>query len=218
MNYGVPTGNQNQLDVFGTGSPIISATWATNTTPIDKQIQSLHQTAVQLTGYELKHAFYGKNVPGYLTSNTNLGNYFFRDSYGPGAFGPTYVATADIPNPLLGLTWHKAYQSFFYDQNGNRQTLVGDDQVVFTPEPSTAWIGFLEGTYPVPTRAGIVTPADPAVVSGMETRAGHVRLWHGQCGSAFGEDRLWGHLPAGAEGSQRDFRGQRQPLTGVHFP
>ncbi len=154
VNYGVPTGNQNQLDVFGTGSPIISATWATNTTPIDKQIQSLHQAAVQLTGYELKHAFYGKNVPSYLTSNTNLGNYFFRDAYGPDAFGPTYVATADIPNPLLGLTWHKAYQSFFYDQNGNRQTLVGDDQVVFTPEPSTAWIGFLEGTYPVPTQGG----------------------------------------------------------------
>ena len=89
--------------------------------PIDKQIQSLHQAAVELTGYELKHAFYGKNVPSYLTSNTNLGNYFFRDSYGPEAFGPQFIATADIPNPLLGLTWHKAYQSFFMDQNGNRR-------------------------------------------------------------------------------------------------
>jgi hypothetical protein len=172
VDYAVPAGNQNQLDVFGTGSPIISATWSNAATTIDKQIQALHQAAVQLTGYELKHAFYGKNVASYLTSNTNLGNYFFRASYGREAFGPSYIATADIPNPLLGLTWHKAYMSFFYDQNGNRQTLVGDDQVVFTAEPSTAWIGFLEGTYPVPTKAGIVTPAEPAVVSSMETRAG----------------------------------------------
>jgi hypothetical protein len=172
VSYGVPVGNQNQLDVYQTGNPIISASWATNTTAIDKQIQALHQTAVQLTGYELKHAFYGLNVANYLTSNSNLGNYFFRDSYGPDAFGPSYVATADIPNPLLGLTWHKAYQSFFIDQNGNQQSLVGPNQVVFTPEPSTSWIGFLEGTYPVPTKAGIITPAEPTIVSSMETRAG----------------------------------------------
>jgi hypothetical protein len=172
VTYGVPAGNQNQLDVWSSGSPIISTTWSNNTATIDKQIQSLHQAAVELTGYELKHAFYGKNVANYLTGNTGLGNYFYRANYDADAFGPQYIATADIPNPLLGLTWHKAYQSFFYDQNGNKQTLVGDNQVVFTPEPSTAWIGFLEGTYPVPTKAGIVTPAEPAVVSGMETKAG----------------------------------------------
>jgi hypothetical protein len=172
VDYTVPAGNQNQLDVYGTGNPIISATWLNPATVIDKQIQSLLQTAVALTGYELKHAFYGKNVANYLTSNTGLGNYFFRDSYGPDAFGPGYVATADIPNPLLGLTWHKAYQSFFNDPSGNRQSLVGDDQIVFTPEPSAAWIGFLEGTYPVPTKAGIVTPAEPSVVTGMEIKSG----------------------------------------------
>jgi hypothetical protein len=172
VNYGVPAGNQNQLDVFGTGNPAISTTWSNPAATIDKQIQALHQAAVQLTGYELKHAFYGKNVANYLTTNTNLGNYFFRSAYSPDAFGPQYITTADIPNPLLGLTWHKAYQSFFVDQNGNRQTLVGDDQVVFTPDPTTAWIGFLEGTYPVPTKAGIITPAEPTVASSMEPRPG----------------------------------------------
>jgi hypothetical protein len=171
VNYNVPAGNQNQLNVFGAGN-VISATWSNTATTIDVQIRALHQAAVQLTGHELKHAFYGQNVPTYLTSNTNLGNYFFRDSYSPDGFNPQFIATADIPNPLLGLTWHKAYQSFFVDQNGNTQSLVGPDQIVFTPEPSTAWIGFLEGTYPVPTKAGIVTPAEPSVVTGMETRAG----------------------------------------------
>jgi hypothetical protein len=157
--------------VFGAGN-ILSAAWSNPATTIDVQVRALHQAAVRLTGYELKHAFYGQNIPTYLTSNTNLGNYFFRDAYGPEGFGPQFIATADMPNPLLGLTWHKAYQSFFIDQNGNTQSLVGPDQIVFTPEPSTAWIGFLEGTYPVPTKAGIVTPAEPSVVTGMETRAG----------------------------------------------
>jgi len=172
VDYGVPATNQGQLDAFGTGNPILSASWDNPATTIDKQIQSLHQAAVQLTGYELKHAFYGKNVAHYLTSNTGLGNYFFRAAYGSDAFNPQYIATADIPNPLLGLTWHKAYQSFFIDSSGNRQTLVGDDQIVFTPEPGTAWIGFLEGTYPVPTKAGIVTPAEPSVVGDMKLQAG----------------------------------------------
>lgn len=172
VDYAVPAGNKNQLDVFGTGNPIISTAWSNTAATIDKQIQALHQAAVELTGYELKHAFYGKNIPNYLTSNAGLGNYFFHAAYDADAYGPQYLATADIPNPLLGLTWHKAYQSFFYDQYGVRQTLVGDDQVVFTPEPSTAWIGFLEGTYPVPTKAGIVTPAEPTVAMSYETRAG----------------------------------------------
>ncbi|MGA2584771.1 MAG: hypothetical protein ABSG31_15955 [Tepidisphaeraceae bacterium] len=172
VDYTVPAGNQNQLDVWGTDSPIISTAWNNTSAVIDKQVQSLSQAAIQLTGYELKHAFYGKNIPNYLTSNAGLGNYFYRADYGPDAFSPQYIATADIPNPLLGLTWHKAYQSFFYDQNGNRQTLVGDDQIVFTPDPSTSWIGFLEGTYPVPTKAGIVTPAEPSVVSGMQIQSG----------------------------------------------
>jgi hypothetical protein len=172
VDYGVPATNQNQLDAFGTSSPIISTKWSDPTAVIDKQIQALHQAAVEITGYELKHAFYGKNVANYLTSNNGLGNYFFRSSYGPEAFGPQYIATADIPNPLLGLTWHKAYNSYFIDQAGNRQTLVGDDQVVFTPEPSAAWIGFLEGTYPVPTKAGIVTATEQTITNSMETRAG----------------------------------------------
>lgn len=81
VTYGVPTGNQNQLDVWGTGNPIISTAWSNNTATIDKQIQALHQAAVELTGYELKHAFYGKNVPNYLTSNTGRVRYVNRIFY-----------------------------------------------------------------------------------------------------------------------------------------
>ncbi|HTW96015.1 MAG TPA: hypothetical protein VMD30_14530 [Tepidisphaeraceae bacterium] len=167
VDYNIPAGNIGEVDPLGTGTPIVSG-WSNASTNIDTQIQALLQAAVQLTGYELKHAFYGKNVAHYLTGNTNLGNYFYRNLQ----FNPGFVQTADIPNPLLGLTWHKAYYTFFEDQNGNRQTLVGDNQVVFTPDPSPDWIGVLEGSYAVPTDVGRITDGDESTVSKMQVAHG----------------------------------------------
>jgi hypothetical protein len=168
INYGIPTGNVGHLDPFNTGTPIVGGTaWSNTAANIDQQIQSLLQAAVQLTGLELKHAFYGKNIPHYLTQNGGLSNYFYRASYDEDAAGPAYLATADIPNPLLGLTWHKAYYSFFQDQNGNKQTLVGDDQIVFTPDASLDWIGVLEGSYAVPSDVGRIS-ADRPPTDGMD--------------------------------------------------
>jgi hypothetical protein len=84
-----------------------------------------------------------------------------------------YLSTADIPSPLLGLTWRPAYEAFFEDATGTLQSLVGDDQVVFTPEPSTDWIGWLEGTYPVPTSVGTVSvDAADALRGSVTTAAG----------------------------------------------
>jgi major capsid protein E len=169
VNYSVPSGNVGHLDPFNTGTPILGGTaWSNASANIDQQIQALLQAAVQLTGYELKHAFYGKNIPHYLTSNTNLGNYFYRNQ----SFNNGFVETADIPNPLLGLTWHKAYYSFFQDQNGNNQTLVGNDQILFTPDPSPEWIGVLEGSYAVPTDVGRVGPGEGSVVDRMQIAHG----------------------------------------------
>ena len=53
------------------------------------------------------------------------------------------------------------------------QPLVGDDQVAFTPEPTPDWIGWLEGTYPVPTSVGTVN-GDAALTlrSSVTTAAG----------------------------------------------
>jgi hypothetical protein len=71
------------------------------------------------------------------------------------------------------MTWVPAYDAFFEDQNGVLQSLVGDDQVVFTPEPTPDWIGWLEGTYPVPTGVGTVsTDGATALRNSVTTAAG----------------------------------------------
>lgn len=142
--FNVPAGNLNQLNALGDGN-IIDVKWSDTSARIDKQIMALHQAAVRLTGYDIKHAFYGKNIANYLTSNTSLSNYFYRN----GDFNPKYIQTGDIPNPLLDLTWHKAYYSFFEDASGVNRSLIDDDTVVFTPDPAE-WYGLMEGSIPIP--------------------------------------------------------------------
>jgi hypothetical protein len=168
-DFGVPAANKGQLDPLASGSNVIDVTWDNAASDIDAQLIRLRQIATRLTGYPIKYAFYGRNVPSYLTANTKLQNYFVRN---PGD-NTQYLSTADVPSPLLGLTWRPAYESFFEDSTGALQSLVGDDQVVFTPEPSTDWLGWLEGTYPVPTSVGTVSvDAADALRGSVTTAAG----------------------------------------------
>ncbi len=156
-SFNVPAGNTGQLDPLGTGTPLLDLSWDNAAADVDRQLLTLRQTASRLSGYPLRYAFYGKNVPTYLTNNAKLTNYFVRS----GGDDASYLSTAEIPSPLLGFTWQPAHDAFFEDANGVLQPLVGDDQVAFTPDPTPDWIGWLEGTYPVPTTVGGVT-ADAA--------------------------------------------------------
>lgn len=168
-DFGVPAANKGQLDPLAEGSNLIDVTWDNAAANIDKQLVKLRQVATRLTGYPIKYAFYGRNVPTYLTNNTKLQNYFVRSA---GDISQ-YLSTADVPSPLLGLTWRPAYEAFFEDATGTLQALCGDDQVVFTPEPSTDWLGWLEGTYPVPTSVGTVAvDAGDALRNSVSTQAG----------------------------------------------
>jgi hypothetical protein len=156
-SFSVPSANQGQLPLGVSNANVIDTAWSNVAADIDTQLLNLRQIATRLSGYPLKYAFYGKNVPTYLTNNTKLQNYFVRNA----GDNSQYLSSAEVPSPLLGLQWMPAYDAFFEDATGTLQGLVGDDQVVFTPEPSPDWIGWLEGTYPVPTNIGNVN-ADAA--------------------------------------------------------
>lgn len=156
-DFAIPAGNKTQLNWDGNGN-IIDTSWDNAAAPIDKQMIALKVAARRLTGYMPKYAFYGKNVPGYLTSNTKLSAYFVRNQVSNGQ----YLGTGDIPNPLLGLTWAPAYEAFYEDQNGAFQSLIDDDTVVFTPEPTRDWLGWLRGTMDVPQS---LTIGDDAVAA-----------------------------------------------------
>jgi hypothetical protein len=149
----------NQLDVFGDGN-LITAAWTSASTDIPGQIRSIKQASRADTGYPIKHAIYGKNVPSYMTSNTYVRDYLARDGGGRSE----WVKDNEIGH-LFGLDWSPGYEQFW--RSGATQSTVnyvlGDNEILFTPEPSKDWWERLDGSYPVPTNINIVTDAEAAM-------------------------------------------------------
>ena len=202
-NFAVPAGNMNQLNVLGAGN-LLDTAWNNAAADVDQQLLNLRQAAARLSGYPLKYAFYGKNIPGYLTANTKLANYFIRGGGGTGD-ATQYLSTADIPSPLLGLTWLPAFDAFFEDFTGTNQGLVGDDQIVFTPDPSPGLDRLARRHLPHPHQPRRRNyRRRPTVAEQRHHRRRHVRLRHAVDRPRNGQNGGGGHVPAGAEGAGGD--------------
>lgn len=141
IDMGVPATNQNQID------SIIDASWATATTKIVLHLKKIQRKAIQETGYALKYAIYGRNIPTYLARNTEFLEFAkFNQGY-----NAEYVSTGEIKDGTAGFTWVNGSNAFFEDPDGTKQQIVGDDQVLFTPEVSDNRVWTVhEGSYPVP--------------------------------------------------------------------
>lgn len=147
----VPANNRNQLN------SIIGTSWATDSADILGDIAAIKQQAAQLTGKQLKYAFYGINVPEYMASNTVLLNFMARTA----PYAAEVLARGEVPRELLGLTWIPMHLAFFEDADGTNQTFFGADHVTFTPDPADFWT-MHEGSYAVPTTTGIAgDPGSP---------------------------------------------------------
>jgi len=158
VDYGVPSGNKDQID-----------DWDTATTDIIGAINDLKKTCVQKTGYPLRHAFYGESILGLFLANTYVKELINNNpSMAEAAYG-----RGEIPDGFCGLRWWPVYQSFYVDKDGNVQTFFGANQVVFTPEINADVYELLEGTYPVPTDIG-------RVASDAQAALGQVRMVSGQ--------------------------------------
>lgn len=147
--------NENQLN------GIIAARWNLNTTDIPAQLRNLKIQAAKSTGYELKYAFYGKNIPSYFTTNDYVLDYLARNP----VMQAKYLESADIPDGLFGFTWVPVYTSFFEDSGNTNREVFDGDAVVFTPEPDKRWWAMAEGSYPIPTNINIISNAEEAVRS-----------------------------------------------------
>lgn len=159
VDFAVPAGNQDQLDVFGTGA-IISASWATAATLIGAQIRALKVAALKKTGYPLVHAFYGSSIPDYLYANTQISAMIAGSPRLSEA-----AANGDIPQGLCGLQWHPVNAAFYDDYTDTIRDWFASDKVVFTPDPSPDWYEFIEGTYPVPNGLGVSSDALAALAN-----------------------------------------------------
>lgn len=150
VDFGIPAGNKNQLNVGAWGA-IISASWATAATDIIAQLVALKQAAIKLTGYPVVNAFYGANVMGYLTANDTI------KALISGSAGMSEQAAAgNVPRGLCGFNWYPCFEAIYLDQDGAAQVMCGADTVVFTPAVDASWYEMLEGTFAVPTNLGNV--------------------------------------------------------------
>jgi hypothetical protein len=148
-DFGMSANNQGQ------GNGIIAEPWDSQTADIPLHIRNLKQQAVQRTGYPLRYAIYGKNIPSYLTVNAFVQDYLSRS---PNR-NEEWLASAELPSGLFGLTWVPGYEQFYEDATGTNRTILGDDEVVFCPEPSSEWWERIEGSYAVPTSLNIFNDA-----------------------------------------------------------
>ena len=159
IDFGVPAGNKSQLNVFGEGN-ILGAAWDAAGTDIPKQLNALHDAARELTGYPLRYAFYGKNVPSYLLTNNMV-----KAAIAGSPRLSENVYRGEIPDGLCGLTWVPANSAFYADNAGVIRRWFGDDQIVFAPEPSPEWWGVIEGSYVIPTKLDVMRDAADALAS-----------------------------------------------------
>jgi hypothetical protein len=142
IDYGIGANNRNQLN------SVLSASWATDSTNIPKDIEALQIRSLQQTGREIKTAVYGASLPGYLAKNTYTKTWLERN---PTMNAQWLNGSNVIPNGLFGLDWVPGGRSFFVDQDGSTQTWFPADQVTFIPELDSELYELMEGTIDVPT-------------------------------------------------------------------
>lgn len=147
VNFGVPSTNCGNPAPFGTA---LLKNWVynpnTNPTPdILNQLLGLKEAAIELTGFPLTHAFYGKNIPRYIANDPVMQSIIRGSSK-----VAEQALSATIPEAVGELKWIQSNYAHYYDQNGAMQRWIGPNQIVFTPDPSEEWYELIEGTYPVP--------------------------------------------------------------------
>lgn len=157
IDQGIPSANIGTLSAQG----VVTTAWSDPAANIPTQINNLKMLARQRSGYQLKYAFYGKNVAGWMASNTSMQAYFSRNP----TRNQQWVDNGTIPDGVLDLTWIPVQDSFFEDQNGAVQEIFPADQITFFPEITSATYAFYQGSVWVPTTYGIMPDTEAALAS-----------------------------------------------------
>lgn len=164
VDYGIPSGNKDQLNWDGNGA-IIGASWGTAGTDVIGDIRAIKKAARIKTGYPIRHAFYGQNILGYLLGNTAIAK-LIASSFNLSE--AVANAPSEVPQGLLGLQWHPIDEAFYVDSTATTRSWFSGDEIIFTPDPSPDWWGFIQGTFPVPTTLDIAGDGMAAISSLQE--------------------------------------------------
>lgn len=148
VNFNVPAGNKDQLNMLGGGN-LLDADWATTSTDIPKHLHKINAAMVQLTGLGLAHVVLTSVGWQYLMNNTKVqaqggsANVVFDSLRRVGA-GEFSAVLRAIP----WITFHVIdYGLDVFDGSDEPfSKLIPDTHAAFFPEPSRRWTQYLEGS------------------------------------------------------------------------
>lgn len=149
IDFQVPAGNKDQLDMLGAGD-IIGASWATASTDIPLHLLNINKAFLQLTGQGLAHVICRGQTWNNVLNNTKVQaqagtanvpwDELRRVEGSPGEFVARIRA---IP----WVTWHICdYGLELWDGSSETyETLLEDDHAIFLPDPNSRWIQYIRG-------------------------------------------------------------------------
>lgn len=156
ITFPIPAVNKNQIDA-GTGSGLITATWATAGTAILSHMLSINKAAERQTGYPIKHCFLNTTTYTYMLANTQLQTVRGTAMRAFEQFREQLISTTGAERQsgfsvvfpsMPQFTWH------IYDgvsvvatqtdpdprTTSNTSLFIPDNVVIMTPEPGD-WMG-----------------------------------------------------------------------------
>lgn len=148
VDYKVPAGNRDQLDMLGEGN-ILDADWDSDSTDIPAHLYAINRAFVRLTGMGLAHVVINSKVWQMLLKNEAIreaggtAQVVFDTLRRTGAGEFTAVLRA-IP----WVTFHIVdYGLEVWTGSAATFTrLIEDDHAAFFPEPSARWVQYIEGS------------------------------------------------------------------------
>lgn len=162
VNYQVPAGNLNQLNMTGAGN-IINGRWDNGTTSIFTHLVNINQAMEQLTGRPLRHIWTDSTMWQHVLTNTQIhdiggtANTVFAEYQKVDERGPDGLPVNEFVGVLRAIPW---LQWHIYDAGldiasaGGATTFTRffdstNGEVSFLPDPGPDWVEMLIGSEPV---------------------------------------------------------------------
>lgn len=192
IDFGLPAAHKTTCDIFGDGG-IVSANWSTISTDIPGQVRAMYAAGAKRYGSPWNHAWINTKTLNYLMKNTAMqtsapSGFTVYKSFTKqqeslqgqkGMYDVVFNATPFTTFHICDFTHTVLASSNAFTTAGGMRMVVPDDRVIFTPDPSTEWLGFGVGGRTIqPTvadahafRYGLTSYSMPVVGTG---RAGKV--------------------------------------------
>ncbi len=161
VGYQVPSANQDQLEL-GTGADVIDAPWSDPSARIINQILGVEKAMERLNGWPVRHIWINGTTFSWLLENIqlqNVGGTAYRifeslsrresDADGKGfpstgfdvVFRGLPLQTFHVYNGVLNVN-----EDVDSTAAADSSLFIPDGKAIFTPEPSSEWIGGIEGS------------------------------------------------------------------------